>query len=92
MIKKGKDSNVCDFCKRESDHDDFRTELQCGSAKLTIKGDYGSKMMDQSWGGNSFAISDDLCFSCAEIVRREICKLKQSLAPVIDITKPYSRS
>ena len=64
MIKKGEDLKVCDFCKRESRHYDFRTELECGSAQIIIKGDYGSKMMDQSWGGNSFNSSDDLCFSC----------------------------
>lgn len=87
MIIKGKTIYVCDFCRRESESKDFANNLESGSAVLSITGNYGAKMMDQSWGGNSFEIKSELCFSCSKIVRSELDKIMQSFRDVEELQK-----
>ena len=87
MIIEGKTIYVCDFCRCESERKDFGNNLECGSATLSISGNYGSKMIDQSWGGNNFKMEADLCFSCSKIVISELDKIKQSFREIKDLTK-----
>ena len=75
----GKTIYICDFCRRESERRDFSTELENGSSTLLFTGHYGVKMMDQSWGGNSFKLEADLCFSCSETVMKSLNETKQNI-------------
>lgn len=79
MIKQGQTIYVCDFCGIESTKKDFATELESGSSTIEIKGGFGHKMMDQSWGGNNINTKDDMCFSCANVVIEEIENIKVRL-------------
>lgn len=66
----------CDCCGIESEKSDFNDGLSCGSANLSITGNWGGKAYDGAWGGSSFEIKQLLCFNCSEKLRDFYSKLK----------------